>query len=82
MATPTRTYIVASTTQTGVKPRLVRTISPSHALRHVASRAFSVSVASQEDLERWLPEGVKVERPRDDEPQQADLIGSSDGDAP
>jgi hypothetical protein len=43
------------------KPRLVRATHPSTALSHVARQAFEVRVATQNDLEAFLPAGVKVE---------------------
>jgi len=58
MATTTRIYTVSD----GNTERLVRTTHPSHALMHVATAAYTVRVATQEDLETLLPAGVKVEQ--------------------
>ena len=58
MATATRIYLVSSTD--GAK-RLVTASVASQAITHVAKSAFSVRVASQDDLVRALGSGVKVE---------------------
>ena len=60
MATPTRIYKVAPAAEGGAS-RLVRAAHPSHALRHVAADAFTVKVASQDDLVAALERGTKVE---------------------
>lgn len=57
MATPTRIYTVSD----GKADRLVRATHPSNALMHVARGAFTVRVASQDDLERLLKSGATVE---------------------
>lgn len=56
----TRIYVVTDITGA---PRLIRTTHPSKALRYVIEKAYSVHVASQEDLEYLLPTGIKVETP-------------------
>ena len=67
MAAPTRIYIVRNATadidaETGKSlHRLVRASHPSHALRHVAADAFTVKVASQDDLVAAFERGTKVE---------------------
>lgn len=43
------------------KKRLVRASHPSVALTHVARSEYDVRVATQNDLESLLPQGVKVE---------------------
>jgi len=57
------------------KPRLVRTSHPNNALRHVAETAFTVRVATQDDLIELLPQGVKVEQPQ---AEQLPLDGAGD----
>ena len=47
------------------KVRLVKAISRSQALSHVANTLFSIRVATQEDLVETLTKGVKVEAVRD-----------------
>ena len=59
MSTPTRIYAVLAL---GAKhPRLVRASHPATALRHVAESAFSVDVASQDDIVNAMEAGAKVE---------------------
>jgi hypothetical protein len=60
MATTTRIYKVSPSADGG-KARLVRASHPSHALRHVAADAFTVKVASQDDLVLAFERGIKVE---------------------
>jgi len=60
MATQTRIYKVAPASEGGTA-RLVRASHPSHALRHVAADAFTVKVASQDDLVAAFERGTKVE---------------------
>jgi hypothetical protein len=55
----TRIYLV--TDKSTNKPRLVRAGHPAPALRHVADAAFTVRVASQDDLLKAIEAGVKVE---------------------
>lgn len=58
----TRIYVVSG--KDGLlAERLVRTSHPARALEHVVASLCEVRVASQDDLERLLPLGVKVERP-------------------
>jgi len=45
--------------------RLVKAISRSQALSHVANSLFSIRVATQEDLVHALSNGIKVEAVRD-----------------
>ncbi len=68
MTTTTRVYAI--TDKTTKKPRLVRATHPSTALRHVAADAFTVRVASQDDLLTAIAAGVKVE---DIKAEQAEL---------
>jgi hypothetical protein len=58
MAAATRIYLVSGTDGT---KRLVTASVASQAITHVAKSAFSVRVASQDDLVRALGSGVKVE---------------------
>jgi hypothetical protein len=53
----TRIYRVAN----GESVRLVRGTHQASVLRHVARQAYDVRVATQDDLERLLGAGVKVE---------------------
>lgn len=55
-----RIYVVKST-EGEAKPRLVRATHPSTARSHVATQAYEVHVASQNDLEALLSQGIKVE---------------------
>lgn len=55
----TRTYIVSGE---GLADRLIRTTHPARAVMHVADGMLKARVATQDDLERLLPEGIKVER--------------------
>lgn len=65
MATSTRIYVVTDTTTDAERThRLVRATHPSTALTHVARSSFHVAVATQDDLERLLGDGVKVEHIR------------------
>lgn len=64
MSTPQRTYRVARRDGTGPE-RLIKSPNGAQALRHVAADTLTVSVASQDDLERLLPAGVKVEKSGD-----------------
>lgn len=62
----TRIYVITDTKnydaeQPAPSQRLVRAAHPSTALTHVVRTQFSVRVASQDDLARLLPIGVKVE---------------------
>ena len=57
----TTTRVYAITNKTTKTPRLVRATHPSTALRHVAADAFTVRVASQDDLLTAIAAGVKVE---------------------
>jgi hypothetical protein len=61
MKTETRIYIVAGK-DAGIALRLIRTTHPARAMAHVADSMLEARVATQEDLERLLPLGVKVER--------------------
>lgn len=63
-----RTYVV--TPKAGGQQRLVKTTHPNRAISHVAADTLSAHVASQEDLERLLPAGVKVEKPGDEPAQE------------
>jgi len=45
--------------------RLVKAISRSQALSHVANSLFSIRVATQEDLVHALSNGIKIEAVRD-----------------
>lgn len=58
--TPTRVYRVEN--KLGSKPRLVRATSQSRALHFASDSDFTVRVATQEDLETLLGDGVKVEK--------------------
>lgn len=60
MTTQTRIYKVATAGDASAM-RLVRATHPSHALRHVAAEAFTVKVASQDDLVTAFENGTKVE---------------------
>lgn len=57
MKTVTRTYYVND----GTKEHLIKTTIPARAVSFVAEKTFVVRVATQDDLERLLPD-VKVER--------------------
>jgi hypothetical protein len=57
MAIKTRIYLVRG----DKSPRLVRASHPNAAIQHVVERIYSAAVASQDDLERFLGEGVRVE---------------------
>lgn len=57
--TTTRIYLV--TDKATKKQRLVRATHPAPALRHVADDAFTVGVASQDELLKCFEAGVKVE---------------------
>lgn len=57
MATATRIYLVNGPTGS----RLVKATVASQAITHVAKSAFSVKVASQDDLVEALSSGIKVE---------------------
>lgn len=57
MATATRIYLVNGPTGS----RLVKASVASQAITHVAKSAFSVKVASQDDLVEALSNGTKVE---------------------
>lgn len=59
-----RTYVVIP--KAGGFERLVKTTHPNRAISHVAADMLTARVASQEDLERLLPVGVKVEKPGDE----------------
>ena len=63
MSTPTRIYIVKDKDppEPVESTRLVRAANPSQALRHVATEAFTVDVATQDDLVRALGDGITVE---------------------
>jgi hypothetical protein len=62
MSTPTRIYIVRDlTAPENVEPHLVRATSQSQALRHVATTAYSVKVATQDELVEHVGNGVEVE---------------------
>jgi hypothetical protein len=68
MSAPTRIYVV--TPKTGdTPPRLVRATHPTHAIRHVADAAYSVAVASQDDLVAAFERGIKVEALRHEQPE-------------
>lgn len=54
-----RIYLV--TDKATKKPRLVRASHPAPALRHVADDAFTVRVATQDDLVAAFEAGTKVE---------------------
>lgn len=62
MAANTRIYLVRHKGDTSQPARLVRATHPANALRHVADGAYSVSVASQDDLESLFGAGTRVER--------------------
>lgn len=72
MAT-TRIYIVAP--KTGGAKRLVRAHHPSRALHHVAEAAFTVEVASQDDLVELIGEGVVVENAGETAGAEPHLVG-------
>ena len=55
----TRIYLVAD--KVTKKPRLVRASHPSIAVRHVASDAFEVRVATQDDLVAGFEAGLQIE---------------------
>lgn len=57
----TRIYLVADAGTTTTPPRLVRATHPATALRHVAADAFTVRVATQDDLVKAFEAGTKVE---------------------
>lgn len=64
MTVKTRVYIVAPKIAEAGKPdsrRLVRGINQAQVGRYLADQ-WSITVASQEDLEALLPAGVKVEK--------------------
>lgn len=56
----TRIYLVKPVADGS--PRLVRATHPANALRHVADSAYSVTVATQDDLVSFIAAGVKVEQ--------------------
>ncbi len=56
----TRIYVVAK--RDGSEERLVRAGHKFTAHRHVTSTSYATRLATQEDLERLLPKGVKVEQ--------------------
>lgn len=56
-----RTYLV--NVKGSDSQRLVKAPNRSQAINHVAAELITASVASQDDLERLLPAGVKVEHP-------------------
>lgn len=56
-----RIYMVADAGNTTTPPRLVRATHPATALRHVAAEAFTVRVATQDDLVAAFEAGTKVE---------------------
>ncbi len=64
MANPQRTYLVRHRSGLG-SDRLIKAPNAAQALRHVVADIFAVSVASQDNLERLLPAGVRVERSGD-----------------
>lgn len=55
-----RIYAVRDNRPEG-RTRLVRATHPAHAVKHVAESAFSVAIASQDDLVKLLGMGVEVE---------------------
>lgn len=55
-----RIYAVRDNRPEG-RTRLVRATHPSHAVKHVADSAFSVTVSTQDDLVTLLGLGVAVE---------------------
>ena len=55
--TTTRIYFIGA----GDSARLIRATHPGPALAHVAKAAFTVRVATQDDLEALFAAGVKVE---------------------
>ena len=57
--TTLRIYLVAD--KATKKPRLVRASHPATALRHVADDAFTVKVASQDELVAAFESGTRVE---------------------
>jgi hypothetical protein len=59
MATQSRIYVVKP--KDGGAARLVRCTHPSHALKHVAEKLFTVGVATHDDLEALMPK-TAVER--------------------
>lgn len=63
MAAQTRVYVVVPRTAPakGEPRRLVRSVHPATALRHVADGEYSVSVATQDELIALLGKGVRVE---------------------
>lgn len=75
MAAQTRVYLVQPRRADGqpsdiTERRLVRATHPAHALRHVADGAYSVEVASQDDLIALLDAGI---RPEDIRAEQREL---------
>lgn len=67
--TTSRIYIVCDTASQE-PPRLVRAISQAHALKHV-TKPFTASVATQDELVRWIGDGAEVENAGVDESMQA-----------
>jgi hypothetical protein len=65
-----RIYIVGSLDNS---VRLVRAATRHQALSHAASTAFTVRVASQNDLVTWVTSGIKVESARSPEQLQIDI---------
>ena len=58
-----RVYVVEPTDEHApLRPHLVRTTHRSHALTCVSQNLFEVRLASQDDLEKYLGEGLRVER--------------------
>lgn len=58
--TPTRIYVVSS--RFSSTPGLIRATSQAQALTFASSTDYAVAVATQDDLEKHLGEGVKVEK--------------------
>lgn len=67
MAALTRIYTVRQNSTPDAPARLVRASHPTHALRHVADGAYTVEVASQEELVALVKAGQPVEDLRADQ---------------
>lgn len=61
MTTATRIYVVIDKTVAEGGINLIRCASPAQARNHVNKDRHAVRVATQEDLERFLSAGIKVE---------------------
>lgn len=54
-----RTYLVKGSN--GVE-RLIKAATKGQAMHHIASTSYTITVATQEDLERLLPKLLRVEK--------------------